>query len=75
MGKGEYVLIALISIAAFTLFSMTPKAESEESHMFEAWMTKFNKQYSGIQRSYRLGVWMRNLEYVQSHNAKYAKGQ
>ena len=75
MGKGEYVLIALLSIAALTLFSMNPNAESEESHMFDAWMSKFNKQYSGIQRRYRLGVWMKNLEFVTLHNAKYAKGQ
>ncbi len=42
--------------------------------MFEIWKGKMNKQYDATESDYRFQVWLQNLHYVKTHNARFAAG-
>ncbi len=74
MGKTELVFISLIALAAISLFNMKSSMQPQENVMFEIWKEKMNKQYDTIESDYRFQVWLQNLMYVKTHNARFAAG-
>jgi cathepsin L len=73
MGKTEVLLITVLAVAAFTLYSLQPTS-SVENHSFDLWKLKFGKKYNEKEESYRLGVWLKNFAYVESHNKRFEAG-
>jgi C1A family cysteine protease len=59
--------------AAFTLHSLSTD-KSAPNREFEAWKTKYGKEYTALEETYRLTVWLENLAFVESHNARYRAG-
>lgn len=75
MGKAQLLLIALTAVAAIGLFNLVSNAEPNKETMFNVWMNEQGKVYADLgERTYRMGVWLENYAYVQSHNTKYAAG-
>lgn len=73
MGKTEVLLITVLAVAAFTLYSLQPTS-SVENHSFDLWKLKFGKKYNEKEESYRLGVWLKNFAYVETHNKRFEAG-
>ena len=69
MGKTEITLLALIAITAIALYSM--EGEKKKNSEFELWKNKFGKQYSSTEETYRLGIWLKNVELIEEHNRRY----
>lgn len=74
MGKTELALIALLAVAAISLFNLKSSMEPHENLMFDIWKGKMNKQYDATENQYRFQVWLKNFEYVRLHNARYDAG-
>jgi hypothetical protein len=45
MGKTSIILLALIGIAALSLFNFKSNDQPKENLMFEIWKGRMNKQY------------------------------
>ncbi|MCB0369388.1 MAG: hypothetical protein KDD45_08035 [Bdellovibrionales bacterium] len=60
-------LLALLAIAAFTLYNFNAE-EKVANEEFELWKNKYSKKYSPREEAYRIGIWLKNLEFVESHN-------
>ena len=74
MGKTELVFIALIAVAAIGLFNLHSNMEPHENVMFEIWKEKNYKVYDATEHQYRFQIWLRNFQYVMTHNTKYDAG-
>lgn len=61
----------MTSIALYALGN-TQNAHNES---FEVWKTQYGKSYSTHEETYRLGIWLKNLKFVESHNKKHQLGQ
>ena len=61
-------------MAAVTLYSLSSSPANAEANAFDLWKLKFNKKYSEKEESYRLGVWLKNLAYVEAHNVRFEAG-
>jgi C1A family cysteine protease len=46
-----------------------------EHRGFQSWKAKYGKSYTAIEESYRMGVWLENLAYVEGHNQLYKAGK
>jgi C1A family cysteine protease len=66
--------LTILAVAAVTLYSVNIN-DNVENHAFDAWKLKYNKRYSVKEESYRLGVWLSNLAFVESHNKRFAAGE
>lgn len=75
MGKTEVLLLTLLAVAAITLYTFNGENSSVENHEFDAWKLKYNKRYSEKEEAYRLSIWLKNLAYVEAHNAKFEAGR
>lgn len=74
MGKTELALLAVLTVAAITLYSLNVPTQDLENHAFEAWKIKYNKNYLIKEEAYRVKVWLENLAYVESHNQRFLAG-
>jgi hypothetical protein len=74
MGKTEVLLLAILAVAAVTLYSLNSDNGNVENRSFNLWKMKYNKRYTTKEESYRLGVWLKNFAYVESHNQKFEAG-
>lgn len=76
MGKTEIVFIAMVALAAFSLYNLSNTSEPQTQHLFNAWMDAHGKTYASLgEKQYRMGVWLENYAYVEAHNARHAAGQ
>jgi cathepsin L len=73
MGKTELVLLAVLAVAAISLYTLQPSKDVED-RSFEAWKVKYGKKYSQLEETYRISVWLENLAYVESHNQRHQAG-
>lgn len=72
MRTKEITLLAILAIAAISLYNLSSNTESKEQAMFNVWMDMHGKQYADLgERSYRLGIWLENYQFVREHNSKY----
>lgn len=67
-------MLAVLAIAAVTLYSLNSTDSSVENHSFDAWKLKFNKKYTTKEESYRVGVWLQNFAFVEAHNKRFLAG-
>lgn len=75
MGKVEILALTLISLLAIGLYHNTQAPTVNTESLFESWMDLHGKHYdTKAERVYRYGVWMKNFEFVQAHNAEYLLG-
>lgn len=74
MGKTELTLLAVLAVAAITLYSLNVPTQNIENHAFDAWKIKYNKNYAVKEEAYRVRVWLENLAYVESHNQRFHAG-
>lgn len=58
MGKTELALLAVLAVAAITLYSLEVPTQNIENHAFEAWKLKYNKIYHAKEEAYRITVWL-----------------
>jgi hypothetical protein len=74
MQKSILIALAILGIATIGLFNIRTTTESSEQ-MFRLWQQKNNKMYGdAAEHYYRFKIWLSNLEYVNSHNARYYAG-
>ena len=66
-------MLALLAIAAVTLYSLGASGV-EHNKDFELWKAQHGKTYTVSEESYRIGVWLKNLEFVESHNKRARVG-
>ena len=71
MGKTELALLAVLAIAAISLYSLKADSSSIENHSFDAWKLKYSKGYAAKEETYRIGIWLENFAYVQAHNKRF----
>lgn len=67
--------MTILAVAAVTLYSYESSNDKLENHAFDAWKLKYNKRYSVKEEAYRLGVWLSNFAFVESHNKRYEAGE
>ena len=66
-------MLALLAIAAVTLYSLGASGV-EQNKDFELWKAQHGKTYTVSEESYRIGVWLKNLEFVEAHNQRARAG-
>ena len=57
MAKSQLALIAVLAIAAVTLYSLHSRSESHHQD-FQLWKHKYGKEYSAQDEVYRISVWL-----------------
>ena len=72
MARTELALVALLAIAAVTLYSLGDRHEGNKE--FELWKAKYGKSYAPEEEAYRLAIWLKTLEFVEAHNQRYRAG-
>lgn len=75
MEKSTLIILAILGIATIGLFSLESGQSANGENLFKIWQQNNNKKYEDASEYYfRLQIWLTNLEYVNSHNAKYYAG-
>ena len=67
-------LLAVLAVAAISLYSLNVPSQEVEGRSFEAWKSKFKKKYAAEEEAYRIRVWVDNLAFVESHNSRFKAG-
>lgn len=75
MGKTELLLLVVAAFATISLYNLYDNMEPHQETMFKVWADVHSKHYNAGEKEFRKGIWMKNYEYVQAHNARHAAGK
>ena len=67
--RTEVALLTLLAVTAITLYTLNG-AHTVQNKDFELWKAKYGKVYSPREEAYRISIWLKNLDFVESHNER-----
>jgi len=62
--RTEVALLTLLAVTAITLYTLND-AHTIQNKDFELWKAKYGKSYTAREESYRISIWLKNLEFVE----------